>query len=612
MRRLRDGAGFARTHSMGSPARTFLAVERSLGGRRWLNALDERAEALALKMSQTLGLPDIVARVLSARGIAEAQAEDFLTPRLRDLMPDPSTLTDMDTAATRIADAAERGERVAIFGDYDVDGAASSALLWRYLHAFGIDATIRIPDRITEGYGPSPAAMRELVEAGATLIVTVDCGTGSFEAIETARTLGADVVVLDHHQTGTALPNANVLVNPNRQDDLSGLGHLCAAGIVFMTLVAVSRELRRRGRAAKSLPDVFALLDLVALATVCDVVPLVGLNRAFVVQGLGVMHAQTNHGLAALARASRLSGPLEAHHLGFMLGPRINAGGRIGDAALGSRLLCLNEATESDLLATRLGELNQERQAMEQVMLQEAEAEVQAEIGTGEGPAILVAASVDWHPGIVGLLAARLKERHRRPAFAIAFDRNGRGTGSGRSIGGFDLGRLVREAVEAGLLVKGGGHAMAAGITIEKTRLGDFRAFIEDKAASRMASLREDEALRIDATLSAAGLTPNLYGTIERAGPFGSGHPSPVFALARHRIDSSSVVGTNHVRATLRGADGTAISTIAFKAAETPVGERLLAAGGRPVHVAGTLSLDRFRGREEVRFRVVDIAEAFD
>ncbi len=597
---------------MASSARTFLAVDRSLGGRRWLSALDERAEALALKMSQTLGLPDIVARVLSARGVTEADAEAFLTPRLRDLMPDPSTLTDMDAAATRLADAVERGERVAIFGDYDVDGAASSALLWRYFKAFGIDAAIRIPDRITEGYGPNPTAMRELVDAGATLIVTVDCGTGSFEAIDMARSLAADVVVLDHHQTGTALPNADVLVNPNRQDDLSGLGHLCAAGVVFMTLVAVSRELRRRGRAPKSLPDIFALLDLVALATVCDVVPLIGINRAFVVQGLGVMRAQTNQGLAALARASRLSGPLEAHHLGFMLGPRINAGGRIGDAALGSRLLCLDEPTESDLLATRLGELNQERQAMEQIMLQEAEAEVLAEMGAGEGPAILVAASADWHPGIVGLLAARLKEHHRRPAFAIAFDRNGRGTGSGRSIGGFDLGRLVREAVETGLLIKGGGHAMAAGITIEKPRLGDFRAYIADKAASRVALLREEEALRIDGTLSAAGLTPDLYGTIERAGPFGSGHPAPVFALARHRIDSSSGVGTNHVRATLRGADGTAISAIAFKAAKTPVGERLLVAGGRPIHAAGTLSLDRFRGREEVRFRIVDVAEAFD
>ncbi len=597
---------------MAAPLRTFLDVDRSIGGRRWLNALDERAEGAALKMAQSLGLPDIVSRVLAARGIAEADATGFLDPRIRDLMPDPSRLTDMDAAADRLADAIGRRETVAIFGDYDVDGAASSALLWRYLKHFGIDSAIRIPDRITEGYGPNPAAMRELAADGATLIVTVDCGTGSFEAIEAARAEGVDVVVLDHHQTGPELPDANVLVNPNRQDDLSGLGHLCAAGVVFMTLVAVSRELRRRGMAQSKLPDVFGLLDLVALATVCDVVPLVGLNRAFVVQGLKVAHAQRNGGLAALGRVSRLSGPMETHHFGFMLGPRINAGGRIGDAALGSRLLCLDDDAACDEIAARLSALNEERQAMEQTMLAEADAEVAAEIGSGEGPAVLVVGSNDWHPGIVGLISARLKERYRRPAFAIAFDGSGRGTGSGRSIGGFDLGRLVREAVTEGLLVKGGGHAMAAGVTIQKDRLGDFRGFLEERAAAAVSALREGDSLKVDGTVSAAGLTPELYATIMRAGPFGSGHASPIFALARHRIDSSSIVGNGHVRATLRGADGARVSAIAFKTADTEIGQRLLNSRDRPVHAVGTLSLDRFRGREEVRFRLLDLAEAFD
>lgn len=596
---------------MATPARTFLAVDRSIGGRRWLNALDERAEASALKMAQTLGLPDIVCRVLAARGVAEAEAIAFLGPRIRDLMPDPSTLTDMEAAASRLADAVEGQETVAIFGDYDVDGAASSALLWRYLSHFGIDAAIRIPDRITEGYGPNPTAMRELAAAGATLIVTVDCGTGSFEAITAARQAGVDVVVLDHHQTGPELPDA-VLVNPNRQDDLSGLGHLAAAGVVFMTLVAVSRELRRRGHSQASLPDIFGLLDLVALATVCDVVPLAGLNRAFVVQGLRVMHGQRNHGLAALARVARLSGPIECHHLGFLLGPRINAGGRIGDASLGSRLLCLDDAREAEDVAAHLSVLNEERQAKEHVMLEQADAEVMAEIGSGEGPSILVAGSREWHPGIVGLLAARLKERHRRPAFAIAFDGSGRGTGSGRSIGGFDLGRLVREAVSAGLIEKGGGHAMAAGITVHKDRLGDFRAFLEAGAAAAVGALREGESMKIDGAVSAAGLTPALHATIERAGPYGSGHAAPIFALARHRIASSSIVGKGHIRATLRGADGATVQAIAFKAAETDVGQRLLATRDRPIHAAGTLSLDRFRGREDVRFRLIDVAEAFD
>jgi single-stranded-DNA-specific exonuclease len=597
---------------MSHDPRIFLGVDSSLGGRRWLNALDTRAEAAALRIAQIHGLPDVVSRVLAGRGIGDAEALGFLEPRLRDLMPDPSTLTDMDAAAARLADAIEGGETVAIFGDYDVDGAASAALLWRYLSHFGLTATIRIPDRITEGYGPNPEAMRELADDGASLIVTVDCGTASFEPVEAARAVGVDVVVLDHHQTGPELPAARAVVNPNRQDDLSGLGHLCAAGVVFMTLVALSRELRRRGRPAASLPDIFGMLDLVALATVCDVVPLTGLNRAFVVQGLRVMHGQRNAGLAALARVARLAGPVECHHLGFLIGPRINAGGRIGDAWLGSRLLCLDEAAEADELAARLHGLNEERQAMEQAMLQEAEAEVAAEIGTGEGPAVLVAASAGWHPGIVGLLAARLKERHRRPAFAIAFDAAGRGTGSGRSIPGFDLGRLVREAVAAGILVKGGGHAMAAGVTVQKERLGDLRAFLEAGAAASVGALREGDTLKLDGAVSAAGLTPALYATIARAGPFGAGHGEPIFALPRHRIGSSSIVGKGHVRATLAAADGSSISAIAFKAAETPVGRRLLERRERPVHAAGTLSLDRFRGREEVRFRILDLAEAFD
>ncbi|KQT86282.1 single-stranded-DNA-specific exonuclease RecJ [Aurantimonas sp. Leaf443] len=590
--------------------RAFLGVERSLGGRRWVGALDRRGEALALAMAQRLGYPDLVARILTARGVGEADAAAFLEPRLRDLMPDPSRITDMDAAAARIADAIERRERIAIFGDYDVDGASSSALLWRYLHHFGIDAPIRIPDRVTEGYGPNPAAMRELAEGGATLIVTVDCGTMSFEPIEEARRLGCDVVVLDHHQTGPELPAAVALVNPNRQDDLSGLGALCAAGVVFVTLAAVSRELRRRGRGTP--PNILQWLDLVALATVCDVVPLVGLNRAFVVQGLKVMRAQSNAGLRALAISARLGGPLEAHHLGFLLGPRINAGGRIGAAHLGSNLLCLDAPAEAEALAAELELLNAERQAMERRMVEEAEAEVAAEIGTGEGPAVLVTASPDWHPGIVGLIAARLKERHRRPAFAIAFDETGKGSGSGRSVAGVDLGRMVREAVSRGILQKGGGHAMAAGVTIRRESLGAFRAFVEADAGRLGFDPGLADALQIDGAVSAAGLNAGLAAMLERAGPYGAGHPAPILALARHRIGSSQIVGGSHVRATLTGADGSRVEAIAFKAAETPVGRRLLEARDRPIHAAGTLTVDRFRGREEVRLRLLDVAEAFD
>ncbi|KQT57463.1 MULTISPECIES: single-stranded-DNA-specific exonuclease RecJ [unclassified Aureimonas] len=590
--------------------RLFLGVEASAGGRRWVHSLSERGEQLASQIVQTHGLPDILARVLSARGIAPPDALRFLAPTIRDLMPDPSSLTDMDAAAARLADAVERREPVAIFGDYDVDGAASAALLWRYLAHFGLDPVIRIPDRITEGYGPNPEAIGELAAAGARLIVTVDCGTTSFEALEAGRTAGVDVVVLDHHQTGASLPPAVAIVNPNRQDDLSGQGHLAAVGVVFLTCAAISRELRRRGRRAADLPDILSMLDLAALATICDVVPLTGFNRALVVKGLSVMRAQGNAGLRALAEVARVSGPLDPYHLGFILGPRINAGGRIGEAHLGSRLLTVSDANEATALALQLHSLNEERQAMERHMVAEAEAEVAAEIGAGEGPPVLVAVGAEWHPGIVGLIAARLKERHRRPAFAIAFDPSGKGSGSGRSVPGFDIGTLVRGAVEAGILEKGGGHRMAAGLTIRRESLGAFRAYVETHAGTLAADLRKGEALAIDGAVSAMGLTRGLLDHIESAGPYGSGHAAPVLALPRHRVESSGTVGTGHVRATLKAQDGATISAIAFRAEETDVGRALLDHRNRLVHVAGTPVLERYRGRESVGFRIIDVAPA--
>lgn len=590
--------------------RIFLNVERSLGGRRWVHALDPRSEALATQMSQALGLPDIVSRVLAARGVAPDEAERFLAPTIRDLMPDPSTLTDMDVAAARIADAIARKERIAIFGDYDVDGAASAALLHRYLLRFGIDAPIRIPDRLTEGYGPNPAALSALADAGATLIVTVDCGTTSPEAI--AAVAGrADVVVLDHHQTGAELPAALAVVNPNRQDDLSGLGHLCAAGVVFMTLVSVSRVLRARGMS--NLPDLMDELDLVALATVCDVVPLLGLNRAFVIRGMAAMRAQRNVGLAALARAARLSGPISSHHLGFLLGPRINAGGRIGDPALGSRLLTVDDINEADEIAGRLHLLNEERQTMERAMLDQAELEVLGEQGDGPGPSVLVTARENWHPGIVGLVAARLKERFNRPAIAIAFDAAGKGSGSARSIPGFNIGGLVREAVLAGILEKGGGHAMAAGLTIRRDRLGALRHFIEEAASDKVETLRDADGLRLDGAISARGLTLELAETLRRAGPYGSGHAQPVFAMPRHRVQNAQLFGAGgHVRLRLTAPDGAAVSAVAFRAGGTPLAERLLAGSDRPLHLAGSVTLDHFQGRAQAAFRIVDAAETVE
>ncbi len=589
-------------------SRHFLGVESSVTGRRWVSALDVRGEATALAMSQKLGLPDIVARVLAARGVELPFAERFLEPKLRHEMPDPSVMTDMDAAAERIAEAILRGEQVAVFGDYDVDGAASAALLSRFLTHYGLNPAVRIPDRITEGYGPNPQAIDELADAGASLLVSVDCGTSSVEAFDRARSRGLDVVVLDHHQAGSAIPEVLALVNPNRQDDLSGLGYLAAAGVVFMTLVAVQRRLR--GRTHLPPLDLLRLLDIVALATVCDVVPLTGLNRAIVVQGLAVMRRRENAGLTALCRVARLGGPVRSGHLGFLLGPRINAGGRIGDAALGSKLLCLDDETAADAIASRLDTLNQERQAMEARMLAEADAEVAAEIGSGEGPAVLVAASNEWHPGIVGLIAARLKERYRRPAFAIAFDANGKGSGSGRSVAGVDLGRLVRQAVEDGVVEKGGGHAMAAGVTVRREQLGALRQFLEAGAQSDVAAARSRDALRIDGAVSAAGLTMPLYEMLERAGPFGSGHEVPLLAVARHRVVDAHVVGNGHVAARLKGEDGMTMRAIAFKAAGSELGELLMSNQAAPLHVAGSLSADHFRGEQTVGFRISDAAVA--
>lgn len=591
--------------------RAFLGVDRSVSGQRWVSRLDQAGQNRALAMSQLHGMPELVARVLAGRGVAVDDAPAFLEPSIRSLMPDPYRLTDCEAAAERLVEAIRRGERVAIFGDYDVDGAASSALLWRFLHHFGIDSEIYIPDRIFEGYGPNPAAIGQLIDRGARLIVTVDCGSTSLEPLAVAKERGIDVVVIDHHQMGHELPACLALVNPNREDDLSGQGHLCAAGVVFLVLVATLRVLRQNGHPQARSLDLLAWLDLVALATVCDVVPLKGLNRAYVTKGLIAARHQNNAGLAALLRVAGIGGPVTPYHFGFLVGPRINAGGRIGDAALGSRLLTLDDAGEAEEIAHKLDELNRERQAMEQVMLAEAEAEALAEYGDGQTASVIVTARDNWHPGIVGLLAARLKERFKRPAFAIAFDLNGKGAGSGRSINGFDIGRMVRAAVDSGLLVKGGGHAMAAGLTVERANLGRLRAFFDEASAEQVGALAANQTLKIDGALGASGATIALIDQLEAAGPFGSGHPQPIFAVPAHRLRDARPVGTTHVKITLEAADGTRLEGIAFRAAETALGDFLLNGRGTQVHVAGTLSADHWQGTRRVQMRVLDAAKAF-
>jgi single-stranded-DNA-specific exonuclease len=592
-------------------SRAFLNVERSATGQRWVARLDQAGENRALAMSQTHGLPDLLSRVLAGRGVPFEGAIEFLDPTLRRLMPEPYGLMDCEAAAERLARAIARGERVAIFGDYDVDGASSSALLYRFLAHFDVPAEIYIPDRIFEGYGPNPNAIAQLIERGAQLIVTVDCGSTSHESLAVARERGIDVVVLDHHQVGEALPPCHALVNPNREDDLSGQGHLSAAGVVFLVLVALQRLLREKGDARAKSFDLLAMLDLVALSTVCDVVPLKGLNRAYVVKGLVAARHLGNAGLTALLKQAGIGGPVTPYHLGFLVGPRINAGGRIGDAALGSRLLTIDEPGEAERIAKQLDELNRERQAMEAAMLAEAEAEAQADYGTGESASVILTAREGWHPGVVGLLASRLKDRFRRPAFAIAFDPSGKGTGSGRSISGFDLGRMVRAAVEEGILTKGGGHAMAAGLTVEREKLGRLRAFFEERAERTVRELVAVETLKIDGALSASGATLALADQLEQAGPYGSGHPQPIFALPAHRIRDVRPVGVNHLRVGLEGPDGGRLDAMAFRAAEADLGFFLMKERGQAVHLAGTLSADSWQGSRRIQFRVLDAAKAF-
>ena len=590
--------------------RAFLGVERSASGNRWVSRLDQAGQNRALAIAQVHGLPELIARVLAGRGVGLDEAMAFLDPTIRTLMPDPYLLTDCEKAAQRLLRAIKAGETVAIFGDYDVDGAASSALLYRFLTHFGVQASIYIPDRIFEGYGPNPNAINQLIDNGATLIATVDCGSTSFEALEAARVRNIDVVVIDHHQVAHELPPCHALVNPNREDDLSGQGHLCAAGVVFLVLVAALRQLREAGDPRVRSVDLLAWLDIVALATVCDVVPLKGLNRAYVVKGLIAARHQGNPGLAALFRKAGLGGPVTPYHFGFLIGPRINAGGRIGDAALGARLLTLDDTGEAETIAAKLDELNRDRQLMEAAMLQEAEGEALAEYGNGDGASVIITARENWHPGIVGLIASRLKDKFRRPAFAIAFDSSGKGTGSGRSINGFDMGRMVRAAVDTGLLVKGGGHAMAAGLTVERSNLGKLRAFFTEKAEKQVAGLVANETLKIDGALGASGATVELIDRLETAGPYGSGHPQPIFALPSHRLRDSRLVGQSHIKVTLEAQDGGRVEGIAFRAAETPLGELLLSSRGAQIHVAGTLGADHWQGSRRVQLRVADAAKA--
>ena len=593
-----------------------LGVTKSARGLVWRERLSADGHMLATAIGQRHGLPDLVARVIAARGAALDDVPLFLEPTIKALMPDPSLLRDMEKAAARIADAIERREPVAVFGDYDVDGACSSALLARFLAHHGTPVRIYIPDRIFEGYGPNSAAIEQLVKGGAKLIVTVDCGTTSFAPLATAKALKTDCVVIDHHQADEALPDVQALVNPNRQDDVSGQGALCAAGVTFLVLVAIVRELRKRGHYADGVrePDLLAFLDLVALATVADVVPLQGLNRAYVKKGLAVMHARENLGLRALADTAGLTQAPTPYHLGFILGPRINAGGRIGDAALGAKLLATQDASEAQRIAEVLDRLNKERKQIETQMLEEAMAIGDAQMSANPNRPLVLVGSDSFHKGIVGLVASRLTERFLRPSCVIAWEKagdggNGEGTGSLRSVAGVDLGAAVRAAVSAGHLVKGGGHAMAAGLTVKASKMAELEAFLLAELADGAAVANETRGLEIDAALVASGATRELLELLEMAGPFGQGNPQPRFCFPAHRVKFAKVVGEAHVRMMLEAADGSRLEAIAFRAAGQPLGDLMLGSGGMPLHVAGQLRRDTWGGREKIELAVDDAAD---
>ena len=575
----------------------FLGVARSLTGRRWLGPAPD-VDRAALALAQQTGLPPLLSTILARQGVAPQEAETFLGPTLRDLMPDPSTLKDMDRAVAIFASAVRARSRIAIFADYDVDGAASAALLINWLREAGLDPTLYIPDRLAEGYGPNVPAMTSLA-ASSDLIICVDCGTVAHEPIAAAREGGAEVIVIDHHQANETLPEA-AIVNPNRQDEDSPLTHLCAAGLVFMFLVAVNRVRRAGG---DSQPDLMGALDLVALATVADVARLTGLNRAFVRQGLKVMAGRGRPGLRALGDVAGLKSAPNAYHLGFLLGPRINAGGRIGAADLGTRLLTTRDTGEAERLAAELDHLNRERRDIEAQVL--AAAREQAE-ERGFDRALVWASGEGWHPGVVGIVASRLKDIANRPAVVMGVA-GGRANGSGRSVPGIDLGRSVAQCMIEGSLIKGGGHPMAAGLTLEEGQIDAAMARLDALLTQQGADRIGPRDMNVIGSLDPAGASVEMIEQLEAAGPFGAGNPAPRIAFAGVQIAFTKPVGTNHLSLTLKSpATGATLSAIAFGALDTELGPALQAHNGAPFHVAGRVEVDDYSGRRRTKLQIED------
>jgi single-stranded-DNA-specific exonuclease len=591
-----------------TPVQYALGVTHSFSARSWRFRTYDEAQSRALSLS---GTSAALAQILAARGVTRDSAESFLEPRLKTLLPEPYRIAHMESAVSRFADAVLKRERIAVFGDYDVDGACAAALLVKYLRALGAEPLLYIPDRIREGYGPSASAVQLLRADGAALLVTVDCGAASHEAFSAARAVGLDAIVIDHHAVDRN-PPVLAHVNPNGPDDLSGLTYVCSAGLVFIFLVAVQRHLRGKGWfATAGMPeiDLLSYLDLVALATIADVVPLIGVNRAFVRQGLRKLQRLERPGLAALARVASVAPPFSPYHLGFIFGPRINAGGRVGRCDLGARLLACDDPAEAGELAAALDLNNRERQAIESSIIDAAQAIALAQ----RDKSCLLVAGDGWHHGVVGIVAGRLKERHAKPAFVAGFDAanpDAIGRGSARSVPGINVGALVRRAKAEGLLEAGGGHAMAAGFALRRDKLDRFREFLDAGLEIERNTILMARDLIADAIVSAGGATLLLLDDLERAGPFGAGNPEPVFLMPDMLIAYAEVVGGTHVRLRLTARDGAAIGAIAFREAETALGRGLLKARGTRVHVTGKLKRDDYGGAARVQLHLEDAAPA--
>lgn len=586
----------------------FLGVRRSLTGRTWRRRPADEAVVRDHQLRHDLAEP--LARALASRGIGPEGAVDFLSPTLKAQFPDPSSFQDMDLAAAILVDAVEQERPLAVFADYDVDGASSAAQLVRWFRAMDRDLPIYVPDRILEGYGPSPVAFRRLKDQGAELVITVDCGAAAHDALVAARDMGLDVVVVDHHLMRGDPPPAAALVNPNRPDDTSGQGHLAAAGVTFVLLAALNREARKRGLfATRPEPDIRQWLDLAAMGAFCDVTSLTGFNRAIVSQGLKVMSGWANPGLKALLDVAKGQGPATSFHAGFILGPRINAGGRIGRSDLGARLLSTDDPVEAADLAAELDALNASRKEVEKEVIDQAVAFIETDSNQDPDAPVLVVAGDGWHPGVVGIAAARLRERYRKPVIVIGIDRpSDTGKGSGRSQPGVNLGRAVQAAFDEGLLLAGGGHAMAAGLTVRPADIPELRAFLCAQLAEEMVDAAAADAVEIDALVSPGGATRGLWTDFQRLAPFGPGNPEPVFAIADARVERPMMLKGGHVRCTLTDASGGRLKAVAWRAGETDLGDRIMA-GGAGLHIVGRLKPDDWQGRESVELEIEDAAD---